>query len=339
MRPATVLAILLLAPALAGCIGGQEPGVQPASTDASAGSLPAGAPGPSAPDRTLTEPPQLRLGEWWQVRIHSQLDGSTHTARLVVTGAANGSYRIGMPAEDFVHEVLILHLPGIGEVDRSTFGYEVHDTVFEPLRFPLQPGATWQTAWYTGALEAEVVDASQGQARVELVGNNTRINVTYEPGLGLPRSVEVAGYGSYEVLDHGYGYEGKVLAPTGRDLVILNGRIGPVLDTTLMPAPPVESVQVDEGYDRLTGALVLGNLVVDGAPGVYRAEATAPDGSTYTAAYRAGPQGPGVSITTFLQEDPSGTWELEFEAAGPGVAAVEAVAYDVVERTVTAPGS
>lgn len=331
MRTALLVAGLLLATALTGCIGTDGPDAPEASTTDADTGLPTGAPTDGTPARGLDTAPTLHLGEWWNVTMTSQLDGSTHEAQLVVAGADDGSYLIGMPTDRFVHEALILHLPGLGLVDRGTFGYEAHDTTFEPVRFPLEPGESWETAWYTGPLDAEVASVEEDAARVSLVGDNTHINVTYEPGLGLPSNVEVDGYGSYEVTDHGYGYEGNVTVPANRDLVILNGRIAAALDTTLTPAPPVESVEIEGDHDRVTGALVLGNLLVDGTPGVYRAAATAPDGTTYASTYTTTGQDAGVSITPFVQEDPVGTWELEYEAAGPGVAAVEAVAYDVVQ--------
>lgn len=329
-RWAWLLAVALVGSVLAGCVGStDETETDPSGAEA----LPTGTPtDEELAARGLDQAPQLREGEWFEVEVTNQLDdGATYEERLVVLDERNGSYVVGTPTDGSPAPLLILHLPGLGLVDRSTFGYEAHDVLFEPVQFPLEKGRTWETEWYTGAMDAEVVETDGSTAEIELVGENTRINVTYDARLGLPAKVEIPGYGSYEVTDHGFEHAGAVEAPVGRDLVILNGRIGPALDPSLQPGPPVESVDVEEGYDRMTLALVLGNLVVEDTTGVYRASATAPDGTTYEATFTPTPDDQ-VQISPHVHEDPAGTWDLEYEAGGPGVAVVEAVAYDVVGK-------
>lgn len=328
--------LLALALVTAGCIGTQAPGeadgqaAETASVDGE--TLPSQA--PAEGERGLDEPPTLREGEWWTVRLTSDTYNVDTEATVVAAGVEEGRYLIGMPADDYVPTALVLHLPGIGAVDPSTFGYEAHDATFEPMSFPLEEGRTWSTAWYSGDLEAEVVqaDREEGRAVAELTGaeNGT---VTYEAGLGIPAKVALEGYGSYEVTDHGYGYNGSVKTPWATEIVLLHGRIGAGLDLGLQPAPPAEEVEVDGDYDEVAGALLLGNAVVDGPPGHYEVEATSPSGTTYHSVFRPTPTGPQLAMHPFTERGPVGTWEMTYVAGGPGVAAVEGMAYEVAERT------
>lgn len=324
---------LVLSLATAGCIGsdGPESGAPQGQTAVEdlAASLPAEAPGEG--ERGLGEPPVLRLGEWWNVSLTSDLYGVDTEVTLVVAGIDDGRYMVGMPTGGFVHEALILHLPGVGPVHRSSLGYETHGDLYEPLHFPLEPGQTWGTAWFDGQLDGEVVEAGNGTAQVELVGSNTQMDVTYDAGKGFPTRIDVPGYASYEVTDHGYGFTGNVTVPWNHDLLFLNGRIGPVVNFSQAPAPPVESVDVDGSYEGASVALILGNAIVEGPPGVYRASAIPPNGSALEATFVPQPAGSQLALDAHGIDGPVGTWDLEFEAGGPGIAMVEAMGYEVRE--------
>ncbi|PSG98045.1 hypothetical protein BRD56_02470 [Thermoplasmatales archaeon SW_10_69_26] len=329
--------VVLLAFALvtAGCVGTQAP---EDDSEASEEELTAQNASPTAPpaegERGLDEPPTLRQGEWWTVELRSDAFNVESEATIVNAGMKDGRYMIGMPADDYAVEALILHLPSIGPVQPDTLGYESHDVPFAPASFPLQEGETWSTEWYTGELEGEVTQANpaEGTAEAELTGAEN-VNVTYEAGLGIPTSVEIDGYGSYEVTDHGYGFEGDVKVPWEHDIVFLNGRVGPAADTSLQPAPPVEQIPVEGDYDEAAIALLMGNLVVEGPPGVYRVSADAPNGNTYEDTFVAEPTGPQLKIVPSAVPDPVGTWDAEYEAGGAGVAAIEGMAYEVIERS------
>ncbi len=329
------VALLTLSLVAAGCLGSElEDGASDAtSTDQV---LPGGAPSQAELDqRTLQTPPTLRLGEWWDVRVDSELNGESYEGRVVVAGLHDGRYLVGMPQDSFVDGLLILHLPGIGPVTADTLGYEAHDVLFEQVSFPLTEGKTWATEWYTGQVNATVATVEDGQALIEMTGQNTQINLTYDPGLGIPSLVEIAGYGTLEVTDHGYGYEGTVEVPWEHDLVFLHGRLAGAADLGLQPAPPTETITIEGPYDRASFALLLGNVLAEGPPGVYRVSATAPDGTTYEETFTAGP-GSDLRLAVESHLDPVGDWQLEYEAGGPGAAAIEGVAYQVVE--VALPG-
>lgn len=332
------LALLALTLVTAGCVGTVPEDDQPPQAEGDiakleASELPSQA--PAEGERGLAEAPTLRQGEWWTVELASDTFEVEAEATIVVAGVEGGAYMIGMPSDDYVVEALILHLPGIGPVGTNSFAYEAHDAIFEPVSFPLEAGQTWTTEWYTGDLDAEVVDADAGagSATVELVGDSEHVTVTYEAGLGIPASVEMDGYGSYEVVDHGYGFEGDVKVPWQHDIVFLNGRIAGALDTTLEPAPPIEEITVEEDYDEAAIALLMGNLVAEGPPGVYRVQAEDPNGEAYEDTFLPQPGGTQVHMQTHTASDPTGTWQMEYEAGGAGIAAVEGMAYEVVERT------
>ncbi len=322
-----VITLLSLSLVAAGCLGSQLEDQTGDTPD----ELPTGTPSQAElADRGLQAPPTLRLGEWWDVRVDSELTGQTYEGRVVVAGLQDGRYLIGMPADSFAHGLLILHLPGIGPVTADTLGYEAHDVLFEQVSFPLSEGKTWTTEWYTGEVDAEVAEVTDGQARVEMVGQNTSINLTYDPVVGIPNLVEIPGYGTLEVVDHGFGYEGTVEVPWEHDLVFLHGRLAGAADLGLQPAPPTETITVEGDYDRASFALLLGNVLAEGPPGVYRVSATAPDGATYEETFAAGPQD-NLRLAINTHDEPVGDWEVEYEAGGPGAAAIEGVAYQVVE--------
>jgi hypothetical protein len=285
---------------------------------------------PATGDRGLDEPPTLRVGEWWNVHLRSDVFGVDTEAKIVVAGVDGDRYMLGMPADDFEHQAMILHLPALGPVHRSSLGYESHDRLYEQLQFPLEESKTWSTEWYTGEVDAEVAETSEGAARVQLTGSSA-INVTYDAKLGLPAKTEIADYGSYEVTDHGYGYEGTVRVPWNHDVLFLNGRLAGAMDTTLTPAPPVETLEVDEKYEGASVALLLGNLLVDGPPGAYRVSADVPNGETLEESFVPTPTGQQLRAVPHGVEDPSGTWNVEYEAGGPGIAAIEGLGYEIVE--------
>lgn len=323
------VALVALATLTAGCVGSSVPGID--DEEVRPGNATDGLPveAPPAEARGLEDPPTLREGEWWTVQVTSDLYGVDEEAQVVAAGVEDDRYMLGMPSGDFVHAALILHIPGLGAVHRSSFAYEAHDQLFEPVQFPLEAGQSWTTDWYTGEMEAQVAEVGNGTARAELVGSNVHMNVTYEAGLGIPKAVEIDGYGSYEVTDHGYGFEGNVTVPWNRDIIFLNGRVAGAVDLSQSPGPPVESIEVEGPYDGSSIALLLGNAFVEGPPGVYRVAAESPEGTVFEETFVPSPGGAQLSMVPEDGGDPTGTWQAEYEAGGAGIAAIEGIGYDV----------
>jgi len=281
------------------------------------------------PERGLAEPPGLVDGEWWTVEIASSFTGLETQATIVKAGGHGDRYMMGMPDSEFISEAVLLHLPPHGPVEKGSLGYPVHDNVFRPLSFPLEEGRTWETAWTNGGLEAEVVEANpdEGQAVVEMGGDGGNVTVTYDAEIGYPSSIEIEGYGGYEVVDHGYDYNGDVHIPWNPEVAFFSGRIAGAFDTGLNPATPSESVEVSDSHDEAVVALLLGN-VFGGSPGHYEASATDPDGNTLEATHTVTPGGSSFLVEDAVVEDPGGTWEMEYVAGGAGIAAAEGIAYE-----------
>lgn len=314
-RPLLAVALLVSA---AGCLSGQELASQSQPSD-------------PPTDRGLATPPDLQVGEWWNVTVEDRLEGETYEVTLVVADGTAEFHELGMPADRFERIVLPLHAPAIGRVDRDTLGYQTHDVLFEPVRFPLEEGRRWTTEWDQVPLQANVTRVESGSAQISLQATGSaslEASLTYVPELGLPASFSIPGVVAYEVEEHGYGYEGTVEVPLGRDVVFLEGRIGPAVSFDLEPAGPTGSVDVADGYDRMTLAQLVGNLFVDGPPGLYRERAQAPRGTTYELQTVPTPGDP-LRIETYTVDDPSGTWTFRHVSGGPGAALSEGIAYDV----------
>ena len=344
-RTAALLAFLVAASALlAGCLGGPDAGdaaVEPANTtvqidedrpEATFGDV---ATGPSAvPDAaaTLEAPPQLEIGEWWRVKFSSPLTGETAEYVRVVADIQGDVYVVGMPHEGWYKEAVLYHTPGFGDVNKD-LSYFTHDEIFQPIRFPIVDGDTWETT-FSGSppLTAETKLNGDGTATITFTGpsltggTTTALEAVYDPSIH-----EICSFNhftaQFEVVDHGYGFEGWITIPRGEDLVFFHGRIGPALDIGLQPALPTETVNVSGGFNRLSFFLSAGGLVgptTSASPGVFRETAVAPDGTKFESLVL-----PGQPRTFDMYEfpDPDGDWQLEHLVAGAGAAFIEGIAY------------
>ena len=351
-RVALVLAVILVG---AGCV--TDAPIEPASSpaperevlvgerpDPTFGDIPEARLGTlAAPDAnaTLDAAPKLIPGEWWRVKFSSTFANVESTfVRVVAQVNPDGSYVVGMPHEGWWKEAIIFHTPGLGDVG-ADLSYAAHDIPFHPLEFPLEDGKTWTTYWQTDSVPltptVEVVDA--WTADIIVTGPNCGI-VTLIIGCD-PESAatgvviemrydarvhEVVMFKSegmmWEVVEHGYGFEGWVTVPRAERLVFFNGRfVTPAVDITLAPAPPVETVAVDGGYNRVSFILAAGGFA-PGA-GVFREEAIAPDGTEYSHENIGGP----LTISFHEQADPDGNWQLRHLIAGAGYGFIEGIAY------------
>ena len=356
-RLATLL--LALAIGLAGCLAAEDapadapaPGevvVDEARPEPSFNDIPDADLGVKAePDAaaTLDAPPRLVPGEWWRIRFTTDLPGGEDVEFVRVVARANedGSYVVGMPHEGWYKEAVIYHTPAFGDVN-ADLSYHAHDVPFVPLKFPLTDGATWETHWENGniPLTATVKVVDERRAEVSFVGPQCgvqallgpcpegspvaeRVRLTYDASIHEVSKLEilVGGQTAYEVVEHGYGFQGWVTVPRGEDLVFFHGRIGaPVVDLGLQPAPPLETVPVSGGFNRVTFILGAGNL--GGLAGAaYGITATSPDGTPY--ALQMAPA-ESFRVEFFEHADPDGDWQLEYVAAGGGYAFIEGIAY------------
>jgi hypothetical protein len=345
--------------ALAGCLGAteddpveeasapSEPGAATAAADrpAAAARVGADSPLPSEPpaegERGLDEAPTYRTGEWWSIEAEFKLSGNEATIKRVVAGTQGDDYLIGMPTESWNDEAIVVHFPGFGRIDRSNLSFHAHDRHLEFLDFPLEEGKTWETQWYGGSpMEAEVTSVDGSTAEVHVEGGSNVVDLTYDAEVGAVTSFEVPGYLRYEVTGHGYGHEGDVRVPANQDLVFCHGRAAlavPVEACQLVadsPRGPVETVDLPDTYDGVSYALLAADLSnpdgVAGA-GAHRVQVDHPNGESETLTKL--PSEPGYKLSVGGEDEPAGTWTVEAEAAGAGLAILEGVGYDSYEAT------
>lgn len=328
--------LLLLAAALTGCLA--EPPVSPAEDDGETPPVERTGPTPSnQTDATemLDEPPEWEIGRWWRIRVTERFtpeQSSYETTRVVGdTEPGTDSYLVGMPTPEWSDPALLLHVPGFGRVGRQDLGFEIHDCPFEPLDFPLEDGKSWETQFECRDVEATVTVESDSVATIRMVGGSDDLTLTYDAEVGAVVEIDIAGYGLVEVLETGTGFDGEVTIPHMHDVVFQHGRIATVADFNMEPAPPVETVAVDETYDRVSFLFILGPVVSAPTGGVYHEEAVAPDGTRHTATVTPEASG-GLSFFFNQQTDPGGEWELRHVAGGPGIAMIEGIGYHVFTR-------
>ncbi len=350
---------IFLVVAVAGCLDNQA---QPANDETSAAPV---ATDPNAPNvtfgphsglpRTLAEagprdlnnPPNWVLGEWWTIRLTSYFDGKVTEVTRIVSGKEDADYLVGMPRDAFDNEAMVLHVPGFGLVDHETHGFEAHDVFFQALQFPLKPGESWVADFQApNQLTAIVDDVADGTATISMSGQYG-ISMVYDAAMGAITLMDIANYGKYEVIAHGFDYEGMVTVPYKHDLIFFNGRLAGVGDLSKplippTPAPPTETVIIPDDYDRVSFTLILGDMLtrgftasspVGGAPadpGYYDIDVVAPDETLYEGT-KTPADGPGVLLSSFSHDKPAGNWDITSIAAGPGVAFIEGIAYIVYD--------
>ncbi|HVL47016.1 MAG TPA: hypothetical protein VM889_00495 [Candidatus Thermoplasmatota archaeon] len=329
---------------LAGCLGASSDPEAPPSevlTNSSGGDRPEPtrgnvSTGPSAPpdlNLTLETAPKLTVGEWWRIKFSSPLDGLEVEFVRVVAGETDEHYLFGMPHEGWYKEAVIYHTPAFGEVNKADLSYDTHDELFRPLQFPLVDGATWKTT-FSGRPEvtATVKVLDDGTAKITYSGGTNAAGqptqayeAIYDPKIHEIRSFTDKTTVSFEVIDHGYGFEGWITIPRGEDLVFIHGRFAG-MGFGLQPALPTEEIEITEDYNRVTFVQIVGlslNPALHGV-GLYRETVTDPEGKTYvTEATAAGT----YKIQFFENANPKGKWKLEHIAIGPGVAFTEGIAY------------
>jgi hypothetical protein len=331
-----ILAVLLCS-LLSGCTS------DPAQDEDDHGDSPDGRPGngngangeePTAEDRnaTLEEPPRWTIGQWWDVRVTSAFGGDQLEARLSVAGIQDDAYLIGVDEGGYLDELLVLHLPGIGKIRKTDLAWDVHDEMFQPVKFPLQEGDTWRTVWSGAEGEITVKQTSGLQAQMEFISDTDAFNgttLTYDAEVAHIIEMDVPGLASMQVIGHGTGHNATVIVPYEYDLVIYHGRLAGVLGIGHQDGeahPPTQSVSVSGDYDRASFVLLAFALT----PGHYLAEAITPHGEEYQVELLAtGPEQ--VAMEIHQIEDPTGDWETTYLTTGVGVVLIEVFAYNALE--------
>ena len=300
-------------------------------------------PGSSAGEaRSLDEPPELQVGEWWTMEIDADLAGAEYQATVVVTDGDEETAVLGTAADDFSHDFFVVHAPPLGELHLETFAWHVMWDDFEALRFPLEEGRTWMADYHGSDVEAEVTGTENGIAHVTMEGEEEQIELAYDADRGMVTEFrsEALQLG-FRVTDHGFDYEGRVKTPTGIELALFEGwppqEEAEEEEEHHVPEQdgPEISADVDVGASQGSMGLILTNDDAD-EDRSYRIAATAPDGTVFEKAFSPPANGPPLLLESFGHDVVDGTWELEFDPEVRGALA-ELFTYDLAETRLGEP--
>lgn len=330
---ATTLAALLLA----GCLAGEEPAtpaaaptpagvlVDEARPDTAFGDITTGpAVGPDL-NATLDAPPRLVAGEWWRLDVGDGVE----VVRVVAEVTPDG-YVIGMPHEGWYKELISYHSPALGDVGFD-LSYATHNEIFQPLKFPLEEGATWETVWAATPYHGEVTKVEGVRATITLTPTTqpqptdpifalfgftaAPTTLVYDASVHEVVSFDAGGFMGYEVIEHGYGFVGWITIPRAEHTAIDYGQLGPADPAA---AGLSREIEIAGGFNRMTLAQGIFPL----APGVYRVRAIAPDGTEYLT------ESTGEPIFQIHEaKDPDGTWTSEDVVAGAAATYSMGIAY------------
>lgn len=336
---------LFAAVVISGCLGGDgldDLAVSPAAPNPFPLSFggDSGLPWTRETPPTLAAPPTWAVGEWWKVRLTTTAYAQTAEFRTVVVGVDGDSYLVGMERDRFEGLPLIMHSPALGEVSRRDLTYDAHDHPFQLLDFPLTQGKSWATHFWGPARTAALTvrETNETTATVEIVHPSGAVGrLRYDAVQGTIVQYELTTY-RFEVVDHGFGFEGVVRVPARMDLVFCHGR---TLVTTTIGAQcaagghslPTSTVAVPAVYEAFTAALLLAPAPVPGLETVgnplpYRLVVDTPSGERHEA-LRLPTEG--ASMRLIHGGDPAGSWVIEALAPGPGTALFEGVTYRVYD--------
>ncbi|MHB8586083.1 MAG: hypothetical protein ACYDDF_09670 [Thermoplasmatota archaeon] len=283
---------------------------------------------------TLAVPPTWRVGEWWTISEKDAYEDTTYTTTQIVAGIDPQSFLVGMPEKAFSTPIMVLHLPGFGQVSRTDLSYDVHNCPFEPLKFPLTEGEHWATEFECIPLNATVHLVNSTVAVVNMTGQAGHFLITYDANEQTITSLVDQGYSTVKVTGHGFGYQGIVTVPHQFRLVFRQDRIGPALNGTLSPSAPTETRTIPDTFDQVSFVIFLGNFlslvnptVPNAAAGYYQETVTAPNGTSFQETML--PNEKGLKFSFFTEPEPGGTWKFQHVVAGPGIAEAEGIAYHV----------
>lgn len=284
---------------------------------------------------TTGSAPRLVEGEWWKLRFTSGFYDTEHVEFVrVVADVSEAGYIFGMPHEGWYKEAIAYHAPAFGDVNLD-LSYDTHNERFEPVRFPLVAGDSWETTFATSPLMATVESADATTAVIAFTSTSapgTQQQVMEAAGLASPSGpvmrltydarvhevVKMESFiGTWEVVEHGYDFQGWVTVPRGAHTAIDYG--------TFLPAnaagdPGVaRTVEVSGGFNRLT----MMHFIAPLGPGLYRITSTPPEGEAFVTEM----QGQDQAVRFYEATNPDGTWQVEDLVAGPGVTYSMGIAY------------
>lgn len=284
------------------------------------------------------EEPRWSVGDWWTYNVRSELYDVAGEVTVVVMQATGDGYILGVPADAEANAALLFHMPAIGPVRRD-LAWDVHETRFEPAKWPLEDGREWDTTWISAPVHLrsrlngtlwEIDNAGHEQDA------NMVYNLTYDPAVkaftrftrtGLDGVVRQ----SVELVSSGTDHAGTLRAPLFVKVMLLESRTRGVVAGGL-PAAPNPTFTPDETVDTL-----LVGCIVGGDSGEYHAQVLDPDGATVC--QRQETLQPGDTLyRSMIAEVPTaeGEWEARLLAVGQGSATVEVLGWKTLNATLSA---
>jgi hypothetical protein len=341
MRAWAVLGLIVVM--VAGCIesdskknpdGETAAGVQidPNRPDPTLGQIVTGpAVGPDL-NATTAAAPRLVEGEWWRIRFETDLADQAIEVVRVVANASEEGYLIGMPHAGWLKEAIAFHSPAFGDVNLD-LSYDTHNVKFEPVRFPMKTGDTWETVFATTTYIATVESADETTATITfqppedaqptdpvtdalgLTGQDPGMRLVYDAQQHEIVRMESI-IGTWEVLEHGYDFEGWITIPRGEHTAIDYGTFGPVSESH---DPFERTIDVSGGFNRLT----LMHLIVGITPGQYSIKSVAPDETVF----ETRSDSTNLVLQFYEATDPDGTWTVQDVVLGAGATYSMGIAY------------
>jgi hypothetical protein len=334
MRP--LLAILVVM-ALAGCAAPDVPDADKVTIDTnrpdpSFSKIQTGpAVGPDL-NATTAAAPRLVEGEWWRIEFDSDFYMHSEVVRVVANASKDG-YIFGMPHEGWFKEAIAFHAPAFGDVALN-LSYATHNVVFEPVRFPLVAGNTWNTHFAASPMIASVEEADEYTATIRFDSPPNQdpskpatdlIGLTGDFGMRIKydaRQHEVvemtSGIGSWRVVEHGYGFEGWVTVPRGEHTAIDYGTFWPAEGKEPMRT---RTVDVSGGFNRLT----MMHVIFPFSPGQYEIRSKTPAGEQFITT-GDGADGK-ITVKFYEASSPDGTWQQTDNVLGVAATYSMGIAY------------
>lgn len=282
------------------------------------------------------EEPRWNVGDWWRYNVTSETLAVAGDVTVVVAEVLDNGYILGIPdAEgDNPRAALLFHMPAIGPISND-LSWDVHETRFEPIRWPLSDGLEWDTTWITAEVHLQahlngtrwVINNSGHEQDAGMA-----YELVYDPEAkwfssfvrtGLDGSVRQA----MTLLERGTNHTGALRAPQFIEVAFLDSRTQGVM-TGGIPAAPNPTFTAPESADTLLVGCLAG-----GAPGQYRARVDAPSGQTIcNLDLTVQAEGPAQAA---IEERPyeDGAWATQMLALGQGSATVEVLAWPTLNYT------
>jgi hypothetical protein len=294
---------------------------------------------PDTWNATLEAAPEWRLGQWWTVRVTDRFVDEVTESKVVVAGAEPDWFLTGMPRDTFDDGLMVLHVPGIGQVRKADLSWELHDNLFTPIRFPVKLDDTWNTMWQQTNVVATVVDVTDTTATVrvrpEANPDGLTLELVYDAEIGTISKMDITNYALVEIIDSGFEHEGIVTVPHEHTLVFFSVRVAGAVSLDYGEpgvGAPLDTITVDDDFDRVSFGLIATSVPGEAIPvsaGVFLARATAPDGKVYELQMHPN-EGP-IKISMHTHLGPGGDWEFFMIAGGAGAVIIEGIAYHIFD--------